>query len=84
MAKTTKVMISLPDDLLRALDAAAERAEQTRSRFIRDAVRERLARGSLDTRREALEQLRRSFRDAPPVNPEELIRAERDLRHGPA
>ena len=73
-------MISLPDHLLQLLDDAAAREEKSRSAFIREAVRERLARGSLDTRREALEALRHSFRDAPHINPEELIRAERDRR----
>jgi hypothetical protein len=75
-------MISLPEELLGLLDEAATREDKSRSAFIRDAVRERLARGSLDTRREALEQLRRSFRDAPRIKPEELIRAERDRRYG--
>jgi Arc/MetJ-type ribon-helix-helix transcriptional regulator len=78
-----KVMISLPEELLRLLDEAATREEKSRSAFIREAVRERLARGSLDTRREALEYLRRSFRDAPDIKPEEFIRAERDRRYGP-
>jgi metal-responsive CopG/Arc/MetJ family transcriptional regulator len=70
-------MISLPDDLLRALDEAAHRADQSRSRYIRDAVRERLARGALDERREALEELRRLFRGQR-FDPEALIRAERE------
>jgi len=78
-----KVMISLPDELLRALDEAAGAAEKSRSAFIREAVRERLARGALDTRREALEELRRSFRGER-FHPEELIRAERDRRYGAA
>jgi predicted transcriptional regulator len=76
-SKASKVMISLPDDLLHALDEAAHRADQSRSRYIRDAVRERLARGALDERREALDDLRRLFRGQK-FDPEELIRAERE------
>jgi len=73
----SKVMISLPAELLAALDEAAAGAEKSRSAFIREAVRERLARSSLDERREALEELRRLFRGAR-GKPEDFIRADRE------
>jgi metal-responsive CopG/Arc/MetJ family transcriptional regulator len=74
-----KVMISLPDELLAALDEAAQRADTTRSAFIRQAVRERLARGPVDRARRdaAVEHLRRAFSDAT-FNPEDFIRADRE------
>jgi len=69
-------MISLPSELLDALDAEASRRDQSRSAVIRAAVREHLARSALDERREALDRLRKSFGRVP-TTPEDLIRAER-------
>lgn len=41
-----KVMVSLPDDLLRALDVEAERVGTTRSGLLRDLAERRLREGS--------------------------------------
>ena len=58
-----KVMISVPDDLLERVDAAAEEAGETRSRFVRDALRARLATGgaTIEGRRAAAARLRTTF-----------------------
>ena len=39
MAKTAKVTISLPEELLRKADAAGEREHRTRSELVREALR---------------------------------------------
>lgn len=71
-----KVMISLPDELLAALDAAARSRSATRSGLIRDAVRIYMAQGSGGDRRAAIKRLQKTF--APlQGSPEELVRADR-------
>ena len=47
-----KVMISVPEELLRALDAAAGRQSASRSEFIRQLVRAELEAQELAGRRE--------------------------------
>jgi len=42
-----KVMVSLPDDLLRAIDVEAERRGTTRSGMLRTLAEESLRRGSI-------------------------------------
>lgn len=75
-----KVMVSLPDELLAAVDEAAERAGDSRSRYVRDALRARLAAGapSPARRREAIARLQATFACYPSdVSSVEVIRAER-------
>lgn len=75
-----KVMISLPDDLLDAVDSAAEEAGETRSRYIRDALRAKLAAGhpSPVLRRQAVKRLQETFaRHAVDMSSVEIVRAER-------
>ena len=43
MANTTVVPISLPKELAQNLDKAARRAQMTRSEFVRDTIRKRVA-----------------------------------------
>ncbi len=43
MANTTVVPISLPKELARNLDRAAKHAQMTRSEFVRDTIRTRVA-----------------------------------------
>jgi metal-responsive CopG/Arc/MetJ family transcriptional regulator len=73
-----KVMVSLPEELLADVDAEAARRDQSRSALIRSALREHLAKRSLDHREEALEALRRTWSTPLPDSPEELVRTERD------
>ncbi len=74
---TTIVPISLPKDLARELDRAARRDAMTRSEFVRDLIRRRLAFARLDEfRKEISSQARRqgirTLRDA--------VRAVREIR----
>ncbi len=70
-------MVSLPDDLLRALDAEATRRRTSRSALLQAGARREL--GLLRRERGAvladLDELSRSWRG--PVDAAELIRAER-------
>src|SRR5437762_964425 len=82
MARSMKVMISVPADLLATVDRAADESGLTRSAYIRDALRMRLARRpDVERRRRAVAALRRSLANTGDWNPEELIRAERDRGH---
>ncbi|MDQ3782884.1 MAG: ribbon-helix-helix protein, CopG family [Actinomycetota bacterium] len=72
-----KVMISLPEDLLATLDNAAARASQTRSAFIRDALRLRLAGVDVQARRRAVGALRSQLAGLT-FDPEDAVRAERN------
>lgn len=45
--RVAKVMVSLPDDLLRAVDVEAERRGTTRSGFLRELAEETLRRRSI-------------------------------------
>ena len=76
-----KVMVSLPDDLLRQLDAEADRRGTTRSGLLRDYVEDGMRRRS----RERAQRMREIL--AEPVAPGhfggsgvELIREEREKR----
>ena len=72
-----KVMVSMPDDLLVAVDTAARAQSRARSELIREALRLYLAQGSAERRSEALDRLRAGFRGAR-LNAEEVVRSERD------
>jgi metal-responsive CopG/Arc/MetJ family transcriptional regulator len=73
-----KVMVSLPDDLLGALDAEAKRRHTSRSAILRSGARREL--GMLRRERESviseLDGLSRKWRG--PIDAAELIRAERN------
>ncbi|MFI5046408.1 MAG: CopG family ribbon-helix-helix protein [Acidimicrobiia bacterium] len=75
-----KVMISMPEELLAAVDAEAERRDQSRSALIRAALREHLVTRALDDREAALQSLRHAFAggDWGDQTAEQLIRAERE------
>jgi hypothetical protein len=73
-----KVMISLPDDLLGALDAEAQRRHTTRSALLQGAARREL--GLLRRERGAIiDELDRTWEG--PVDAAALVRGER-LRDG--
>ncbi len=75
-----KVMISMPEELLRALDAAARRRFASRSEFIRHLVRGELAAQALAERRQrGIDDIRAvTDRYRPIAPPEELVRADRE------
>ena len=75
-------MISVPEDLLERVDAAAEEAGETRSRFVRDALRACLATGgaTVEGRRAAAARLRTTLGPTGPAgltDPVADVRAER-------
>ena len=80
MAKATKVMISLPEDLLRRIDRAAGERETSRSAFLQEAARRELGwpdAGAIDS---ALERGRDALAGAGSFEAADLIRTERDTR----
>jgi len=76
----TKVLISLPDDLLDELDRAAARAGMTRSAYLQAAARAALAVPTHRRIADALERGRRAFTGVQPFESAALIRGERDER----
>lgn len=72
-----KVMISLPDKLLKELDAVARAQSMSRSGLVRDAIRLYMAQGRPPQREAAIQRLRRAFRSLH-GSAEDLVRAERD------
>jgi hypothetical protein len=76
-----KVMVSLPDDLLVALDAEAKRRHTSRSAILQTGARREL--GFLRRERDAvlreLDEIARKW--SGPIDAAELVRAER-LRDG--
>ena len=74
-----KVMISMPEELLWSLDAAARRRSASRSEFIRQLVRTEFDAEKLAERRQrGIDDIRAvSGRHQMSAPPEELVRAER-------
>lgn len=78
-----KVMISIPDALLEAVDQAAKERGDTRSRYVQRALRARLlaAVPTPESRRAAVQRAQEIFARYPDpggLNSVETIRAERD------
>jgi metal-responsive CopG/Arc/MetJ family transcriptional regulator len=76
----SKVMVSLPDDLLAEIDAETERRAVSRSAFLASAARRELARGDPDKVAEAIERSERRFDSAGSFDAAELVRRDRDGR----
>lgn len=77
-----KVMVSVPDDLLRQIDAEAKRRETTRSGLLAQAARRELARRDPDALRAIVERMQaRATKYGWPTT-DDLIadKAERDAR----
>jgi metal-responsive CopG/Arc/MetJ family transcriptional regulator len=73
-----KVMVSLPADLLTAIDREAARRGSSRSALLATAARRELEQqdpAELDT---ALERARSALRGSGPFESADLVRAERD------
>lgn len=75
-ALVEKVMISLPEELLSAVDAAAAARAISRSHLVREALRAHLSAAPAAGRAEAFALLRRSLGGGG-WTAEELVRAER-------
>lgn len=80
MAKATKVMISMPDDLLERLDRAAGKRGTSRSAFLQEAVRRELGWPDPAAFDAALRRGRTALAGAGAFESAELIRDERDTR----
>jgi len=80
MTNATKVMISMPDDLLARLDRAARERGASRSAFLQEVVRRELGWPDPVTFDAALERGRTALAHAGAFESAELIRKERDAR----
>jgi hypothetical protein len=80
MAKTAKVMVSIPDELLERIDREADERGTTRSGFLQEAARREL--GWPDPLRidAALDRGRAALAGAGSFEAAELIRTEREAR----
>ncbi|HVF19378.1 MAG TPA: type II toxin-antitoxin system HicB family antitoxin [Mycobacteriales bacterium] len=74
--RVAKVMISLPDELLSAVDERAERDGQTRSAFVQHALRVRLASADRSKGVAALDRVRRRM-NAGDWRAVDVVRSER-------
>jgi metal-responsive CopG/Arc/MetJ family transcriptional regulator len=79
-----KVLVSMPDELLEAIDAAVARRLTTRSAFLRSAARDALARPDPVAIRAAVGRARAAIAGLGAFESEELIRAERDTHDAAA
>jgi metal-responsive CopG/Arc/MetJ family transcriptional regulator len=76
----SKVMVSLPDDLLAQLDAEVKRRSTSRSALLAAAARRELARQDPAELAAAIERSELRFRSAGSFESADLIRSARDNR----
>jgi metal-responsive CopG/Arc/MetJ family transcriptional regulator len=76
----SKVMVSLPDDLLAELDTEVKRRATSRSALLAAAARRELSRRDPDDLAAAIERSERRFRQAGSFDSADVIRADRDQR----
>jgi metal-responsive CopG/Arc/MetJ family transcriptional regulator len=76
----SKVMVSLPDDLLVEIDAEAKRRSSSRIALLAAAARRELARQDPADLTAAIERSERRFRDAGTFESADLVRSDRDTR----
>jgi metal-responsive CopG/Arc/MetJ family transcriptional regulator len=74
----SKVMVSLPEELLAELDAEARRRSTSRSALLASAARRELARGKPEQIAAAIARSELRFRDSGAFEAADLIRNERD------
>jgi metal-responsive CopG/Arc/MetJ family transcriptional regulator len=75
-----KVLVSIPDELLGALDAAVARRLTTRSAFLRGAIRDALARPDPVAIRAAVGRARAAIANLGAFESGDQIRADREIR----
>lgn len=73
-----KILISMPDELLEAIDAAVARRLTTRSAFLRSAARDALAKPDPVAIRAAVGRARAAIAGVGAFESGDVIRAERD------
>lgn len=76
----SKVMVSLPEDLLAEVDAEAQRRSASRSAFLATALRRELARPDPERVSAAIARSEQRFDNAGTFDAAELIRRDRDSR----
>ena len=76
----SKVMVSLPADLLAELDTEAKRRSTSRSALLATAARRELARRDSERVAEVVSRSERRFEQAGAFESADLIRADRDSR----
>lgn len=76
----SKVMVSLPDELLERLDSEARRRSLSRSAFLAEAARRELARRDPEDVAAAIERSEKRFRQAGRFESSDLVRRDRDSR----
>ena len=76
----SKVMISLPDDLLAELDAEVKRRSTNRSALLAAAARRELRRRDPAKLAAAIKRSEERFRNAGSFDSADVIRADRDER----
>jgi len=74
----SKVMVSLPEDLLEQVDAEARRRDTSRSAFLAAAARRELARPDPGAIAAAIARSEERFSQAGSFDAAELVRADRD------
>lgn len=79
-AGMSKVMVSIPDDLLALIDAEANRRSTSRSALLAAAARRELARRNNDLVQAAIERSEQRFAGSGAFDAAELVRTERDAR----
>ncbi len=76
----SKVMVSLPADLLANIDAEAQRRSVSRSAFLATAARREIDRRDPDVVAAAIARSEERFRSAGSFDATDLIRVDRDRR----
>lgn len=76
----SKVMVSLPDELVRDIDEEARRRSVSRSSLLAAAARKELGRRDPDAVAEAIARSEQRFRSAGAFDAAELVRQDRDSR----
>ncbi|MEP6651566.1 MAG: ribbon-helix-helix domain-containing protein [Lapillicoccus sp.] len=77
----SKVMVSVPDELLAKIDAEVKRRSTSRSAFLVDAARRELGRPVPARLAEALARSEARFAEAGSFEAADLVRVDRDRRH---
>ena len=76
----SKVMVSLPDELVREIDEEARRRSMSRSALLAAAARRELARRDPTAVAEAIARSEQRFRAAGGFDAADLVRQDRDSR----
>lgn len=76
----SKVMVSLPDELVRDIDKEARRRAMSRSALLAAAARRELSRRDPEAVAEAIARSEQRFRAAGAFDATDLVRGDRDSR----